>query len=416
MPANYLHGIETVEITKGPRPIQIVKSAVIALVGSAPSGPVNVPTLVLSDKDAAKFADMTGRPAGDALNNYTLPAALDGILDQGAGVVVVINIFNPALHTATGEAGKTAIAASDLIGGVDPATNARKGLAALANFFTLFGFTPKIICCPGWSSSAAVATEMLSRAQAHRAVALIDGTAGITVPQAIANRAVTSSNFDTSSERALLLYPGCTIYDAATGTTRVEGLSARVAGLISRVDQEEGYWVSPSNHELRGVVGMETPISAGINDATTEANLLNEKGITTLFNSFGTGIRLWGNRTAAWPSVTHPKNFLNVRRVADILQESVEWSMLQFLDQPINDVLIDSIKASVDGFIRTLVMRGALVDGKCTYDPAKNPVTEIALGHILFDIEFMPPTPAERITFESFINIDLLRSLGGGNS
>ena len=33
-------------------------------------------------------------------------------------------------------------------------------------------------------------------------------------------------------------------------------------------------------------------------------------------------------------------------------------------------------------------------------------------GHILFDVEFMPPVPAERITFESFIDIELLKSLG----
>jgi hypothetical protein len=85
--------------------------------------------------------------------------------------------------------------------------------------------------------------------------------------------------------------------------------------------------------------------------------------------------------------------------------------MLQFIDRPINQALIDTIRESVNGFIRTLIMRGALIDGQCVYDPAKNPVTEIAAGHLTFDIEFMPPTPAERITFESFINIELLKSL-----
>ena len=86
--------------------------------------------------------------------------------------------------------------------------------------------------------------------------------------------------------------------------------------------------------------------------------------------------------------------------------------MLQFIDYPINDALIDAIKGSVDAFIRTLVSRGALIDGSCTYDSAKNPSTEIALGHLTFDITFMPPTPCERITFESFIDIELLSSLG----
>ena len=130
-----------------------------------------------------------------------------------------------------------------------------------------------------------------------------------------------------------------------------------------------------------------------------------------IFNSFGSGFRTWGNRSSAYPANTDPTNFINIRRTADIIHESVEYSMLQFMDYPIDNGLIDSICESVNAFIRTLIGRGALIDGKCKYNPAKNPPTEIANGHLLFDIEFMPPTPAERITFESFINIELLRSL-----
>ena len=41
-----------------------------------------------------------------------------------------------------------------------------------------------------------------------------------------------------------------------------------------------------------------------------------------------------------------------------------------------------------------------------------NATTEVALGHLTFGIEFMVPTPGERFTFESFINIELLKQLG----
>ena len=54
--------------------------------------------------------------------------------------------------------------------------------------------------------------------------------------------------------------------------------------------------------------------------------------------------------------------------------------MLQFIDFPIDNGLIDSISESVNAFIRTLIGRGALIDGKCYYNPDKNPVTEIANG------------------------------------
>ncbi|MDU7589563.1 MAG: phage tail sheath family protein, partial [Acidovorax sp.] len=48
MAANYLHGVETVEVERGPRPVRTVKSAVIGLIGTAPIGAVNVSTLTLS--------------------------------------------------------------------------------------------------------------------------------------------------------------------------------------------------------------------------------------------------------------------------------------------------------------------------------------------------------------------------------
>ncbi|MBR6126047.1 phage tail sheath subtilisin-like domain-containing protein, partial [bacterium] len=193
---------------------------------------------------------------------------------------------------------------------------------------------------------------------------------------------------------------------------KLQPYSQRLAGVIAAKDIEKGYHWSTSNTEIQEIVGVEKQLTSMINDPTSEVNTLNEAGIVKVFNSFGTGFRTWGNRSAAFPSLTLPTNFINVRRTADILHESVEYSMLQFIDYPIDNGLIDSICETVNQFIRTLIGRGALIDGKCTFNQDKNPTTELANGHLLFDIEFMPPTPAERITFESFIDIELLKSLG----
>lgn len=408
MPANFLHGVETIEILKGPRPIRQVKTAVVGLIGTAPAGPVNTPTIVLSERDAAQF----GSVADAASAGHTIPQALDAIFDQGVGTVIVVNVFDPALHTVTGESGKTPIAATHIIGAIDAAGN-RTGLKALDDTYNRFGFNAKLLIAPVYGTLNSVATELIAMAHKLRAVTLIDAPVGLTVQQAVEGRGPSGSiNFNTSSERAILCYPHLKVYDQATDSERLEPFSSRLAGVICRKDMENGYWWSPSNTEIMGITGVERPITARINDPQSEANLLNENGIVTVFNSFGTGLRAWGNRSAAWPSMTHPRNFINVRRTADVLHESVEYSMLQFIDFPIDNGLIDSIKESVNAFIRTLIARGALIDGECTYDPAKNPPTEIALGHLTFDITFMPPTPAERITFESFIDINLLRGLG----
>lgn len=409
MAANFLHGVETIEIDKGPRPITQVKTAVVGLIGTAPTGPVNKPTIVLSERDAAQF----GSIADAASAGHSIPQALDAIFDHGAGTVIVVNVFDPAVHTVTGETRKTPIAASHIIGTV-AADGSRTGLKALEDTYSLFGFNAKILIAPGYATLNAVTTELVAMADKLRAVTLIDAPAGVTVQQAIKGRGPAGTiNFNTSSARAVLCYPHLRVYDPRTDSERLEPFSARLAGVMCKTDMEQGYWWSPSNHEISGIVGVERAITARVNDPQSEANLLNEAGIVTVFNSFGTGYRVWGNRSAAWPSVTHPKNFINVRRTADVLHESVEYAMLQFIDRPINDALIDDIRGSVNAFIRTLVGRGALIDGSCTYDPAKNPPTELAAGHLTFDLAFMPPTPAERISFESFIDINLLRGLGG---
>lgn len=480
MAANFLHGVETIEIDKGPRPIRGVKTAVVGLVGTAPIfavdgtlASVNEPILVLSDRDAAQYF-------GPQMEGYTIPQALDAIFDQGRGIAIVINVFDPAVHTseqaeidktfgadnriqldhpgvfdlvvkssngetthvadtdytldpATGVItrltdGAIASAAtvkvaydyadpekvlpSDIIGSVDVAGK-RLGLQALQDTYNEMGFFAKILIAPVYGTLNAVASELNVMAHKLRAVALVDAPIGVTFQQAIAGRGPNGSiNFNYSSERMVLCYPHLKVYDIATDEERLEPFSQRLAGVICAVDNDRGYWWSPSNNEIKGITGVERRLSAMINDPTTEVNILNENGIVTLFNSFGTGLRTWGNRSAAWPTVTHPKNFINVRRTADVIHESIEYSMLQFIDRPINQALIDDIRESVNAFMRTLIGRGALIDGTCLYDPAKNEPTQLALGHIVFDIEFMPPTPAERITFESFINIEMLRQLG----
>jgi phage tail sheath protein FI len=143
---------------------------------------------------------------------------------------------------------------------------------------------------------------------------------------------------------------------------------------------------------------------------------LNEAGIITVFNSFGTGIRLWGNRSAAFPSDTHPKNFISVQRVADVIAESLEYYSLQYVDQPMTSALIDAIAESGNAFLRKLKADDAIVDGLCWYDPADNEATELAAGHVVFTYDFMPPPPAERVTYKSMVNVNYLKQLGAQSS
>lgn len=472
MSANYLHGIETLEVERGPRAIRVVKSAVIALIGTAPMGPVNTLTLSLNETDGAQF--------GPDLPGFGIPEALDGIYDFGAGTVLVINVLDPATHRTSVDAEpksfgdndvlqlahgalqslvlkteaddstytlgtdytvdlmtgrvkrlttgiiplKGAVKASyvyadpskvtpaDIIGTVN-AAGLRTGLKAFQDSYNQLGFFPKIFIAPGFSTLNSVSVEMIASAEQLSAVAYIDAPIGSTVQQVVAGRGPAGTlNFNTSSDRVRLCYPHVKVYDAATNGERLQPLSIRAAGLRAKVDYDKGYWWSSSNQELLGVIGLERPLTARIDDPNSEVNLLNENGITTVFNSFGTGLRLWGNRTAAWPTVTHMRNFENVRRTKDIVDESIRYSSLQFTDQPVTTSLIDSIVESVNQLLRKLIGDQALIGGECWYDPARNPQTQLELGHVLFNYKLTVPLPFERGTYETEITGEYLVNLG----
>lgn len=420
MPANYLHGIETIEILKGPIPVREVKSAVVFLVGTAPvhltkpadvseanwyAQTVNTPVLVLDRDTGIKYF-------GDATQGYTIPYALDAIFDHGGTTIIVVNVFDPTVHkNANNQPDPTMVLPSDIIGTYDATTGKRTGLKIIDELYSRFGFTAKLMLVPVYCESPAVSAEMIALSEIHRALALIDAPAGMTVEQVI-NARGTGGQLNTSAYRAVICYPHLKVWDTATNSERLEPMSQRLAGVIAKTDHDDGYWWSPSNREFLGIIGMERPITCSINDPNTEANILNENGIVTVFNSFGTGYRVWGNRSAAWPTKTDPKNFISVRRTADIIAESIEYSTMQWLDKPIT-VVVDGVLSQVNAFLRTLIGRGALVDGRCYFLKDKNPPDQLALGHVTFTYEIMPPTPAERITFEQVINIEMLKKLTG---
>lgn len=477
MAANFLHGVETVEVKKGGVPINVVKSAVVGLVGIAPTGPVNTPTLILSADDAAAF--------GPALDGFTIPQALDAIYDHGYGTVIVINVLDPAAHCEsvadedlafTAVNGKAAlehpavsglvlkdaeavttyvegedytvalstgvvtrlasggipagasvkatytyadpskVKAGDVIGVIDE-NGDRSGFAALEGCYQLFGFEPKILLAPGFCTQKSVAADMVARGEKLKAMALIDAPLGTTFQEAIAARGPLGAiNFAFASQYAALCYPHVKVYSADKDADVLEPLSQRLAGVMCKTDNDEGYWKSPSNEAVQGITGMELALTAKIDDPQSQVNLLNEQGIVTVFNSYGSGFRIWGNRTSAYPSETGMETFICVRRTKDIIDESIRYSSAQFVDRPISNPLIDAILESVNGFFRKLIGDGALLGGTAWYDANRNPETELKKGHLLISYKVTPPPPLERLTYETEITGEYLVTLGGGSS
>ncbi|TDK65978.1 phage tail sheath subtilisin-like domain-containing protein [Sapientia aquatica] len=467
MAANFLHGVETIEVSRGARPINVVKSAVIGIVGCAPTGPVNSPTLLLSDRDAAVFGP-------EVRGWYSLTEALTTIYGYGNVTVIAVNVLDPAIHrtqepsatltfsadndrgmlrgglsnlvlTYEGKALKEGkdyeanlltghcqrlpngsipvgatvnasyyyadykkVDSSDIIGKVE-ASGRRTGLQLLADTYNDFGFCAKILVIPSYTNYTPNAQALQAMASKIGAVAYIDAPTGTLFSDALKGRGPSGiNNFNTSHPRTMLCYPNVKMAHRVSGGVTLSPLSTHAAALRATVDQNEGFWYSTSNHELVGVLGLERPLSARIDDPQSEVNLLNEKGITTVFSSYGTGLRLWGNRTAAFPIEADMKTFEAVRRTADIINESIRYASLPFIDKPLTPALFTSIIESVNAFGRKLEGDGAVLGFKAWMNKDRNPPIELSKGHLLVSYKFTPPPALERLSYESEITDEYL--------
>jgi uncharacterized protein len=291
----------------------------------------------------------------------------------------------------------------------------RTGLKVLDLVYPTFGFTPKVICCPDTNTIVAVRNEMKAMADKWRAMYMLDVVADALPTEVITGRGPSGvANYSTTDKRAIVCYPRIKVQDpdpsAADGDTVLRPYSEEFVGVMAQTDRSEGYWVSPSNHNLLGILEPEQILTWSINDPDSEVNLLNEVGVTTYIKDVE--YKSWGNRNASFPNTSGIGTFIPMQRLDDIISESIEAFSRPFVDRPINDAIIDTIVESVNAFFRKLKGDGAVIEGRCFYDPNNNSAENLANGNITFDYEYVGGPPAERITYRSFRNIQFLTQLG----
>ena len=377
MSETFLHGIETIEITEGTRPIQTVKSSVIGVVGTAPDAdvakfPLNTPVLICGNPREAALLGDTG----------TLKNAVDAIFDQIGGLVVVIRVEKGADDAAT---------LTNVVGDATAGT----GVHALLAAESVVKVAPRIVCAPGFTSVttsekvSTVVSELKGIATKMRAIVIADG------PGTTRADAITYAEKN-GGDRIFIVDPGVKVWDSVAEAPVVQPASARVAGMLARRDSEKGFWWSPSNQEVNGIVGVGRPVSFNMSDANSEANLLNDARVATIIQK--NGYRLWGNRTGA----TDPMwTFLSVRRTADMIYESIEDAFLWAMDRPMSANLILDIQESVNAYLRHLKAKGAILGGTCWLDPALNSKEQLMAGKLYLDFDIEPPAPLERLSFRA---------------
>ena len=391
----FLHGIQNVTVDDGSRPITTVRSSTIGIIGSAPEAdplifPLNKPVLIAGSRiEAAKLGE-----------NGTLPQAIDSIFDQVGAVLVVVRI----------EEGETAAATlANVLGGVDANTGTYEGVHAFLAAENIVGFVPKILIAPGYThtrtaavgqtpaTSNPVIAELNGIAERLKAVIIADG------PNTNDADAIAYSK-DFGSKRVFLVDPK--VLKTVDGATSSEWSSACVAGLIAKSDNERGWWWSPSNQEINGIIGTSRAIDFAMGDASCRANLLNENNVATIIRQ--NGYRLWGNRTLS----ADPKwTFLCVVRTADMIDESLKAAHLWAVDRGITKTYVSDVIEGVNAYLRYLTNIGAILGGSCWADPDLNSADQIAQGKVYFDFDFTPVYPAEHVIFRSHLVNDYIKEI-----
>lgn len=237
-----------------------------------------------------------------------------------------------------------------------------------------------------------IVAELLGPADRLRSIIVADG------PNSTDEDAVTYRE-DWGSKRVYVVDPQVLVWDTQLDSAVSRPASGRVCGMISRMDREKGFWWSPSNQEMYGVIGTARPIDFNISDPNSQANYLNENEVATIVRH--EGFRLWGNRTTS----TDPLwAFLAVRRTADMIYESIEASFLWAVDRPLTQNNILEIAESVNAYLRHLKAVGAIIGGQAWLDPELNTAAELQAGKLRVSFDIEPPAPLEHLIFHAYRN------------
>lgn len=297
--------------------------------------------------------------------------------------------------TATGENGLEGRTASP-----DDPLEKGKGLGALADIDDV-----SIVAAPdsgdmdgGDASIRAAADLLMSHARSMRyRIAVIDGPIGASLNQMRDFR----GQFD--SKYAATYYPWIKVLDP---TERVaQGSPPRqlflppsgfICGIYARNDVERGVHKAPANEVIYGLTQFEVNINKGRNE------VINPEGINALRFFDGRGYRVWGARTMS----SDPEwKYVNVRRLFNFIEHSIDKGTQWAVFEPNNQRLWDNIRRTIEDFLLVQWRDGALLGAKpeeayfVRCDRTTMTQNDLDNGRLICLIGIAPVKPAEFVIF-----------------
>lgn len=192
-------------------------------------------------------------------------------------------------------------------------------------------------------------------------------------------------------------FPHIVVSDAITGERVVAPPSGHLAGVWARTDVTRGVHKAPANTPIRGALDLSYRVTM------EEQSVLNPRGVNCIRFFSSEGILVWGARTLQPASEWQ---YLNVRRLFNMLKESIAEGTRWIVFEPNDYVLWKSIRRDVTAFLTRVWRDGALMGRtpqeaffvKC--DEETNPPDVRDRGEVVTVIGVAPVKPAEFVVFK----------------
>ena len=201
-----------------------------------------------------------------------------------------------------------------------------------------------------------------------------------------------------------LYFPWIVMIDPVSGKKVTQPPSGHIAGVWARVDASRGVHKAPANEPIQGALDLARRVSRG------EQEILNPAGVNCIRYFPGEGIRIWGARTKAAEASEY--RYINVRRLTNMIKESVADGTRWVVFEPNDHTLWKSIRRDVGAFLTNVWRDGALLGTtpqqafyvKC--DEETNPASVRDAGQVVTEIGIAPVKPAEFVIFKLMQSAD----------
>ncbi len=383
MPTYLAPDVYIEEISGGARPIEAVGTSTAGFVGMAPDLQANLNQAIAINN----WSEFQRKFIAEGNRSTPLAQAVFGFFQNGGSRCYVVNVGRQPLIGGPGRSGL------DLLQEIDEIA---------------------VVAAPGYTDPSSYDALLSHCEQLKDRVAILDGPGEAKDLSQLTEVAVASSPDGkpagdgktlpglrarpSDSGYGAFYFPWITVRDPLAPDTLINvPPSGHIAGIWARTDATRGVQKAPANEIIRGALNVTYRLTR------SEVGVLNSAGVNAIRLFAREGIRIWGARTLADSSSEW--RYLNVRRLFNMIEESIALSTRWIVFEPNTYVLWRAIRRDISAFLTGLWRDGALMGRspeeaffvKC--DEETNPPDVIDSGTVISLIGLAPVKPAEFIVF-----------------